>query len=703
MKINDCIGSIKQRDIVLPEFQREYVWSREQAKQLIVSLLKGYPVGGLLMWQTDNPPELKNIGQLPERLGTINVLLDGQQRLTTLHMLITGDIPAYYTAAEIETDPRDLYFNLDDRDLQYYQPSKMQGNPLWHRVIDCFNYQGHPINVFTIAKKLSSDDRTALDLAQRYQNNLTKLQNVLTVDFPVQTVPYHANLDEAIDIFDRVNSQGTKLTDAELALTHVTGKWSTARREMKDKLAKLKQRHFEFNLTFMTRGLTVAVCRRALFETIHGKPKSELQGGWKSLTQILDYLTNVLPAHAFIHSTEDLNTTNALIPLIAYLSINKSKFGSEQSLKSAIHWLYAALMWARYTAQTDQRLEHDVLLVMKEEAPWVHLCEQIIDQRGRIEVKTSDFEGRGAQHPFYLATHLLAKAHGAVDWFNGTLLGATHGAKYRIHSHHIFPQAVLYKSGFDPDNHLDRKIVNEIANRAFLTAETNQSIAATRPEDYLPQIEANYPGALVKQFIPMDASLWKVESVHDFLAARREIISRKLNEFMAALVTKPEPTKDRPIIELIQLGESTNLEFKSTLQWDVLRDQINPELRHQVLKTIAAFMNTEGGTLLIGVEDDGSVLGLDFDLKTMKGSPDQFGQMLAGLMTQHIGPEYGPLAKVRFEETNGKRVCVVDVDRSSEPAFVKGSKGTKFYVRVGNTTRSLDVEEAVKYREMSWT
>jgi uncharacterized protein with ParB-like and HNH nuclease domain len=117
MKISELLDSIRKYDLVLPEFQREYVWSREQAKQLMVSLVKSYPVGGLLLWKTDQPPELKNVDKLPEKLGTVQVLLDGQQRLTTLHMLIAGDIPIYYTAAEIENDPRDLYVHL--RELEF--------------------------------------------------------------------------------------------------------------------------------------------------------------------------------------------------------------------------------------------------------------------------------------------------------------------------------------------------------------------------------------------------------------------------------------------------------------------------------------------------------------------------------------------------------------------------------------------------------
>jgi len=118
-----------------------------------------------------------------------------------------------------------------------------------------------------------------------------------------------------------------------------------------------------------------------------------------------------------------------------------------------------------------------------------------------------------------------------------------------LHSHHIFPQSLLYSSGYDADNHVHRQMVNEIANRAYLTAASNIRYRTRRPADYLPTIEAKYPGALAKQFIPMDPALWKVERYEDFLEARRELLARKLNEHLAALITEPEEVKHRPIAE----------------------------------------------------------------------------------------------------------------------------------------------------------
>lgn len=697
MKISEALLSIQKQDLVLPEFQREYVWSKEQAKQLLVSLVKGYPVGGLLVWKTDTPPELKNIEKLPEKLGTVMVLLDGQQRLTTLHMLISGEIPAFYRPEEIENDPRDLYFNLETGELQYYQASKMKDDPIWQRVTSCFT-DGR-VEIFRIVQQLEPDQQRAFKRAENLNANLTRLRSIREAELPEQLVPGTAGLSDAIDIFDRVNSQGTKLTDAELALTHVTAKWPQARRVMKEKLQTCAERGFDFGLTFMTRGLTTTVTRRALFETIRDADGATLRAGWKRLDRMLDYLTTILPQRAYIHSTEDLNTTNALVPLLAYLEIQGGKFPSETSINHAVHWLYAALMWARYTAQTDQRLETDVTLVARDAEPWDTLEAQIIDQRGRLEVQPGDFAGRGTPHPFYRATFVLAKAHGAIDWFNGLPLAQTHGSSYNIQSHHIFPQALLYRSGFNVEDHTHRQLVNEIANRAFLTAESNFELSDTEPAKYLPEVEKRYPGALAKQFVPMTPDLWKVERYREFLEVRRSLIAKKLNEFMRSLVLEPETLHHRPVAELISLGESLTLEFKGSLQWDMVQNSKNTGLRISVLKTVAAFLNTEGGTLVIGVEDRGAVCGIDADLRLVGDSEDRFGQLVSSLFFDHLGAGATPYIRQRFENVDGRTVCVIDVGRSTEPVFAKTEKGREFYVRVGNTTRALDPEETLRYME----
>ena len=707
MKINQLIDDIRQKDLVLPEFQREYVWRKEQAKQLMVSLVRNYPVGGLLFWKTDNPPELKNIDELPDKLGTIELILDGQQRLTTLYLLLTGEIPPYYREKDVTIDPRDLYFNIEEGDFQYYQATRMKGNDLWWRVTDCFN--GSEINVFEIAQEQTEDSQSAFELAQQYNKHLNSLKQIEQIDLPIQTVPVHATIEEAIDIFDRVNSQGTKLTDAELALTHITAKWPHARRAMKSKISILDRHNFYFDLTFMTRALTGVVTKRALFEHIHKPGKDALFEGWQQTTKILDYLISILPNHARIHSTEDVNTKNAFVPLVVYLSMHDGRFPSDVMMRRAIHWLYAALMWSRYTAQTDQRLEHDVSLVVRHDNPWPILVEQIEDQRGRIEVKASDFEGRGAQHPLFRMSYIIAKVNGAVDWFNGAPLGTTKGKAYRLHSHHIFPSSYLYKNGFDSGNHMHRKLVNDIANRAFLTADTNRELSNKPPEIYFPQVENKYSGALTKQFIPSDPELWKVENYEGFLNLRRQMIAEEINSYMKSLLVEQagetEQTVERSIVELISLGESATIEYKSSYAWDVQKDQENKGLKKMVVKSVAAFLNSEGGTLLIGVEDDGAIFGLEKDFRlvgkklTYLQQQDKFELQMMQDISNQIGPEFSRFIKVGFEQVEGKTVCAVDVKKAAEPAF---AYLTDFYVRVGTMTKSLRIDEATRYIRMNW-
>lgn len=701
MKISECIDSIQNNDLVIPEFQREYVWSKDQAKMLFSSLARDYPVGGLLFWKTNDPPELKNIDKLPSKLGAYQVVLDGQQRLTTLFLLITGRIPPYYKEADILTDPRDLYFNLATGEFQYYQPNKMKNEPVWCSVVQCFDADN--INVFDIAKQVAENNDVAFKLANDYTKKLTKLRNINNISLPVQIVPSTANLDEAITIFDLVNRQGTKLTDADLALTHITGKWSEARRVMKKKMSDLDKKAFDYDLNFMTRAITSVVTGRALFEAVHEEPREKLELGWKNLSKVLDYLSIILPEHAFIHSTNDVNSTSVFIPLIFYISRNDNKFPNLNSINHAIHWLYAAHIWQRYTSQTDQRLEGDLSIIKTNSNPWDALCAQIIDQRGRLDVKRDDLEGRGKQHPFYRMTYILSKAMGATDWFNGASLRSTDLENYSIHSHHIFPLKQLEINGYDAENLIHRTMMNEIANRAFLTADTNLEIAYKPPEEYLPIVEEKYPGTLKKQFIPMDTHLWKMNRYPDFLVARREIIANKINEYLKGLITVPQIVHARPISELIKLGESATLEFKSTLQWDVVQNRQNNGLRKQVLKTIVAFLNSDGGTLVIGVEDDGTIYGLQNDLKIVGNSTDKFSNLLATLISDEIGAEYSVFIKSRIEALNDHKVCAVDVFSCSSPAYIKGEKGKEFYIRFGPTSRLLDTEETVKYIEMKWS
>lgn len=156
------------------------------------------------------------------------------------------------------------------------------------------------------------------------------------------------------------------------------------------------------------------------------------------------------------------------------------------------------------------------------------------------------------------------------------------------------------------------------------------------------------------------------------------------------------------IEELITLGESGNLEFKSTLSWGVKENKKLDTLHYSVLKTIAAFLNSGDGRLLIGVANDGSIYGLEKDYSLCKTKDfDGFQLRLWDFIHDSIGKAFTNYIKIELYTIEGKCVCAVDVIKAPELAFLKENNVKKFYIRSGNNSRDLDAEQLYKHLKMS--
>ena len=343
---------------------------------------------------------------------------------------------------------------------------------------------------------------------------------------------------------------------------------------------------------------------------------------------------------------------------------------------------------------------------MRNGDPWQELINAIVDQRGRINLEASDLEGRSIQHPIYRMLYILIKSKGAIDWFNGSPLDVTHGESYYIQSHHIFPSSLLWKlDKYNENNHLHKKIINEIANRAFLTATTNiSSINNKPPKVYFEEIKNRFgEEALKKQLVPTDENLLELDKYEEFLRVRRELIAKEINKFIEQFTSREVEQRKIAVSDYIKLGESSAVEFKSTLRWDLIQNNVNKDLEKVIIKTIVGFLNSEGGILLIGVSDDGNVVGIEKDLETLKKKDiDGFQQLLVHLITNYLGVEYVSYIKINFEEVDNKQVCIVEVDNSPQPVFVKEQNTKEFYIRAGNLTKLLDSEETYNYIQIHW-
>lgn len=155
---------------------------------------------------------------------------------------------------------------------------------------------------------------------------------------------------------------------------------------------------------------------------------------------------------------------------------------------------------------------------------------------------------------------------------------------------------------------------------------------------------------------------------------------------------------NRNIHNLIENGENNYVEFKSSFRYDVNQGKVNKALEMVIMKTLAGFMNSEGGTLLIGVGDEGNILGLKNDYGTLKRKDkDGFEQLMMTTVANSLGTASCKLVHLNFHSVSEKEVCRLSVTVSPNPVYVKHDKTSKFYIRTGSGTREMELHEAVKY------
>ena len=169
------------------------------------------------------------------------------------------------------------------------------------------------------------------------------------------------------------------------------------------------------------------------------------------------------------------------------------------------------------------------------------------------------------------------------------------------------------------------------------------------------------------------------------------------------LVFAKSSIEESDVNKLIHSGEHERLEFKTSLRWDVNRNQVSRELEKTVMKTITAFLNSDGGRLLIGIADDGNLIGLEGDLASLpKSNTDGFENHFNNLFNSMIGPEFRRFVKLTFSNVENKTICLANIESSHKPAYLKTGDGEDFYIRTGNVTTPLKMSEVANYISSWW-
>src|SRR3989344_1627415 len=162
-------------------------------------------------------------------------------------------------------------------------------------------------------------------------------------------------------------------------------------------------------------------------------------------------------------------------------------------------------------------------------------------------------------------------------------------------------------------------------------------------------------------------------------------------------------THENDFNEMIESGEHENMEFKTSLRWDIKQDKVNKELEKTIMKTIVAFLNSDGGNLLIGVDDKGKPIGLEKDFASLpKPDADGFENHFNNLFNNMIGPEVRRLVKLTFDNVGDKTICLASIEASHRPVYLKSGDDENFYIRTGNVTTPLKMSEVATYISSWW-
>jgi len=552
MKITTILDQIDLGRMALPEFQRGYVWNRDQVRDLMQSLYRRYPVGSLLVWDTRT--ESLNIrGDGPEAPGVVELILDGQQRITSLYGIIRARPPMFF-----DGNPQaftGLYFHLDDEVFGFYAPLKMKDNPRWINVTELMqNGTGKAIERIYTNLELQPMFTT-------YIERLNAINEIKNIELHIEKVTGEdKSIEVVVDIFNRVNSGGTKLSNGDLALAKICASWPEARYEMKACIYRWEQAGFYFNLDWLLRNITTILTKQAMFSALKDVGTPAFQDGLKQSEKACNYLLNMISGRLGLDHDRVLGGRYAFPVMSCYIASNGGKLQDGRQQDKLLYWYVLSFLSGRFTGSTETALNQDLRVLDDTVNPLDRLIDQLRLSRRDLYIRPEDFAVSNLGARFYPLLYMLTRVEGARDWGDGLALSAHMlGKQNALQVHHIFPKALLYKYGYLQND------VNSIANYCFLTQGTNLDISAKEPVVYFKGVEENYPGALASQWIPMDSNLWILKRYKDFLVERRKLLADAANTFLDTLLMGIPRKIDYPN-ESIQLATEVAGEEDNELQ-----------------------------------------------------------------------------------------------------------------------------------------
>ena len=538
MQIATILDHIDSGQMALPRFQRGYVWNREQVRRLFYSLYRRFPIGSLLVWVTDSQgAESRGDGELPP--GQVKLLMDGQQRMTSLYGVMRGRAPDFFDGDSWSFSG--LWFNLEEEVFEFYQKVKMADDPLWVDVTALM--QSGAAGVDEIYRRVTAHP----DLSGRVDvvGKLLRLLGIREVDLHVHEITQEVTgtddpIDVVVDIFNRVNSGGTKLSKGDLALAKISADWPQARETMNARLKEWEDVGYSFKLDWLLRSVNTLVTGEAKFTHLHDRTRDEVEQGLERAAKCLNVALDLIAARLGLDHDRVLFGRYALPVMVRYLDGKPNRLTADEQGK-LLYWYAHAAMWGRFSGSTETVIDRDLEVLETSGRSLDALLDELRLWKGELNFVPGHFDAWSVGARFYPVLYMLTRMGQARDW--GTGLPIRKGllaAGSRLELHHIFPKSRLYERDYTMSQ------VNALANFCFQTQATNLWISNRLPKEYFAAVEEQHPGALATQWVPADPELWKRKNYMDFLEARRQLLAaeaqRRFDELLRGAIDSEMPT-----------------------------------------------------------------------------------------------------------------------------------------------------------------
>ncbi len=570
--LQGLINNIDMGTIGLPDIQRPFVWADTKVRQLFDSLYKGYPVGYLLFWENANINGIKSIGTGQKQKAAQLLIVDGQQRLTSLYAVIKGQevIRENYTKTHIVIafNPLDEKFEVPDaairKDPRYYQNI----SEVWKEDADIFDITDEYIDNLKKYRELSSDE------VKTVRRNFNNLKNLETYPFSVLELSQEIDEEQVADVFVRINSQGKTLNQADFILTLMSVFWDEGRTNLenfcRDARMPSTSHATPFNYLIVPKPdqmLRVAVglaFRRArlqyIYSILRGKDLETGQFSEERRDQQFEKLKvaqahtlDLTNWHEFLkslkqagYSNESFISSNNNI-LYAYVLFLIGRVDYKVDLyelrRLIARWFFMSSITGRYTSSPETAMEMDLakLRSVNSAQEFVSLLNEIISSQLTsdfwevtlpMDLATSSFRS-----PSLFAYYASLNIHDALGLFSklkvhDLLQSGLRANKSPLERHHLFPKAWLMRHGVT-----ESRDFNQIANFALVEWSDNIAISDKEPKVYLPFYEQRFDEDSLSKMRYWHAlpEKWQEMDYRDFLSHRRKRIAKVVEEAFGKL------------------------------------------------------------------------------------------------------------------------------------------------------------------------